>query len=368
MMKRISLFFLKSFLGVGLLVGIQQLIKFQTHGFYLKDIQANDLSFQDRWQIPPLTLNEESAIDKLLSQSYHLIGSGSECFAFASDDGSTVIKFFKLDFIRWAYLKKGLFLEDHSSAAGTISHHRLTKLTLPESFQHVLNSILGIREFRIERSFNSIKLAYENLKEETGLLYLHLDPSNHFQRTLTIYDGNGINHEVDLDSSLFFLQKRAVLFKNHFKTLSKYQRHDEAKLCIDSLLNMILARSKKGFADRDVATKNLGFIDGQAVEIDVGSFHKDLRMQDPWFYHQDLYYSTWELKNWLKKNYPEMTSYLANKISEETHVWKFAEGIALPFFTTPHSTIYKNTCPTTTKGLGCFSMLFSGCDGIEKSK
>jgi hypothetical protein len=317
MIKKITLFFLKFFVSFALFIGIEQLIELKTLGFCLQKIQTDDLPYQQQWETSSLSREEEEQIKTYLSQPYHLIGVGSECFAFMSEDRQTVIKFFKLDHTRPVYFNKGLFVEDHSAFAGTLSNHPLTRLILPAPFHHLLQRFLGIREFRIQRTFSSIKLAYDNLKEETGLLYLHLNPTDNLHQTLTLYDGNAIRHKIDLDSARFFLQKCAVPLEHHFAILRKNERHEEAKKSIHSLLHLILSRCKKGFSDRDVFNKNFGFIDNHAIEIDAGSFHKDLRMQEPWMYKQELFYATLELKNWLKKHYPEMCSYLEEKVTEE---------------------------------------------------
>lgn len=308
--------FLLILAGLGLFLGLQQLIELKTCGFYLQKIQADDLPFQKRWETAPLSLLEKQEIDTLLSQPYRLIGSGSECFAFASEDGKAVIKFFKLDHARPVYFQKGLLLEDHSALAGTLSNHPLTQVKLPLPFNYWLKRVLGIREFRIQRTFNSIKLAYDALKEETGLLYLHLNPTEHFGKTLTLIDGSGIAHQIDLDKTRFFLQKRAVPLEKHLASLKKQQADRLAKESIDSLIQMILTRCKKGYADRDILNRNLGFIGTQAIEIDSGSFLKNPRMQEPWVYKQELFYATLELKDWLKKNYPEMVEYLERKVTE----------------------------------------------------
>lgn len=54
-----------------------------------------------------------------------------------------------------------------------------------------------------------------------------------------------------------------------------------------------------------------------AIEIDTGSFHKDVLMTKPSAYKKELFFSTLELKKWLQKNYPEMTSYLEARSLEE---------------------------------------------------
>lgn len=319
MIRRTVKFLFKSILALGLFIGLQQLIEIKTRGFCLQKIQADDLPFQAHWETTPLTQTQESEIDALLSQPYTLLGSGSECYAFASADGKAVIKFFKLDHARPVYFQKGLFLEDHSALAGTLSDHPLTKADLLSPVDKWMKRFLGIREFRLLRTFSSIKLAYDELKDETGLLYLHLNPTKRFNKTLSIYDASGIRHEIDLDSARFFLQKRAVPLEKHFATLKQQNADALAKKSIDSLIQMLLTRCQKGYSDRDILNRNLGYIGTQAIEIDSGSFIKNPRMKEPWLYKQELFYATLELKLWLKKHYPEMVDYLETRVSEEIH-------------------------------------------------
>ena len=300
-----------------LYIGLQQLIELKTHGFCLQRIQADDLPHYNRWESKAPTSEEQSAIDRHLTQPFYLIGAGAECFAFVSEDGQTVIKFFKLDHVRPVYFQKGLLTEDYSAFAGTLSDHPLTKLILPSPFHHWLKRFLGIREFRLNRTFSSIKLAYDSLKKETGILYLHLNPTDHFHHSLTLYDASGIAHQIDLDSSKFFLQKKAVAVEPHLAALKARGAHEESKACIDSLIALLVGRCKKGFSDRDILDRNLGFIGTEAIEIDSGSFTRSPRMAQPWLYKQELYYGTLELKAWLKKHYPEMVSYLEDRVSEQ---------------------------------------------------
>jgi hypothetical protein len=317
MIKRASILFLKSFLAIGLFVGVQQLVELKTHGFCLQKILADDLPFQARWEVSPWSAKEQKNVEHLLSQSYHMIGAGSECFAFASEDGQAVIKFFKLDHTRPIYLHRGIFFEDYSAFSGTLSDHPLTRLVLPPPMNKCLKRFLGIREFRIQRTFNSLKLAFDELKEETGLIYLHLNPTDHFHRQLTIYDANGIRHQISLENVKFFLQKRATPLHLHFAALQVKGAHEEAKESIDSLIELILIRCQKGFADRDIVDRNFGYIGTKAIEIDSGSFLRNPRMREPWIYKQELFYATQELKSWLQKNYPAMVNYLEDRITEE---------------------------------------------------
>ncbi len=316
MIKKTFIFIFKSLVVLGLFIGLQQSIELKTRGFCLQKIQADDLPFQERWETTPLSTEEQREIDALLSQSFTFLGAGSECFAFSSADGKAVIKFFKLDLFRPVYLQKGLLVEDHRCLVGSLSNHSWIN-AFPSALQQSIDRLLGIREFRLLRTFSSIKLAYDELKEETGLLYLHLNPTDRFKRKLTLYDACGIKHEIDLDTAKFFLQKRAVPLEKHFITLEKKVHYSSAQSSIDSLIKMILIRCKKGYADRDILNRNLGYIGNQAIEIDSGSFLENPKMKEPWIYKQELFYATLELKDWLKKNYPEMVSYLERKVTEE---------------------------------------------------
>jgi hypothetical protein len=319
MTKKVFIFFFKMILSAGLFIGLQQLIELRTRGFCLQKILADDLPFQAKWQTPALSIEEERDVNALLSQSYRMIGAGSECFAFVSEDKKAVIKFFKLDHARPVYLHQGIFIEDHSKLAGTLSNHPLTRLKLPSVMNQWLKRCLGMREFRIQRTFNSLKLAHDELKEQTGLIYLHLNPTDHLRRELTIYDACGIPHKVELDKAKFFLQKCATPLSAHFAALKAREACEDAKKSIDSLIGLILLRCQKGFSDRDFINRNLGYIGNQAIEIDSGSFLKNPRMQQPWIYKQELFYATLELKNWLRKNYPEMASYLEDRVTEEIY-------------------------------------------------
>ncbi len=300
---------------LSLFVGLQQLIELKTKGFCLQKIGATDLPPHSAWDVAPPSAQEILHIDQALSQSYTLLGSGSECFAFLSADGKTVIKFFKLDHARPVYLNKGLLREDHSSYAGTLSNHPLLHTHFPEPLNIWKNRLFGIREFRLTRTFSSLKMAYEELKDETGIFYLHLNPTTHLNNTLTLIDGNGIHHSIALDSTPFLLQHYAVPLEPHFETLLLKQEIGKAKESIDSLLDLIEVRCRKGFADRDFINRNIGYIGTKAIEIDMGSFNRDPEMKHPLAIKRELFFVTLELREWLKIHSPELLNYCEEQLN-----------------------------------------------------
>jgi len=289
------MFLKKTFTLVGLIalfLGLQQLIEKKTHGFYLQKIFATDIP--SSWQ----TLPPDADVLKRLDQPYYFLGAGSECFAFFSADGKSVIKFFKLDKLRPVYLLRGLFIEDHSDWA-------------EESSFSFVKRVLGMRAFRIQRTFNSLKLSHDYLKEETGILYLHLNLQNIVDKKFTLYDPCGIAHTIDLNQTHFYIQESATSLTEHLLSLKEKGEWEEACRSIDSLCALIVQRAKKGFADRDPRIKNFGFIGQRALEIDTGSFIPAMQMKEPQSCRQELFYATRELDEWAQKNYPDLAIYLS---------------------------------------------------------
>ncbi len=288
-------------------LGLEQLVERKTRGFWVQRIQADDLmSLKEK----PCPLTPE--VQEKLEQPYIFLGAGSECFAFLSQDGTTVIKFFKLDRFRPVYLHRGLFCEDYSSFAGTVAQHTFPVEALPSWAAHLLKRLWGIREYRLQRTFESIQLAYGDLKEETGLLYLHLQPQGKF-KPLILFDACGIAHNIDLNTTRFVLQKRATSIEEHFSSLSE----EEGKQSLDSLLALLFKRCMKGIHDRDIVPRNFGFLGTEAIEIDTGSFSFNPHMKEAWLYRQELFYSTLDLKLWLEKTHPSLATYLVERIQEE---------------------------------------------------
>ncbi|MES2345001.1 MAG: hypothetical protein V4494_03575 [Chlamydiota bacterium] len=261
----------------------------QTEGFQIHKILSN-LSFDPKWGTPPLEKELEIALD----QSYSFLGSGGQCYAFLSEDKQYVIKFFKQH-----HMRKIPYLE---------------KIVLPSFLNRYRNKILLDRAKRSqERIFGSYKIAHDHLKKETALLYLHLNKTTYFNKSLKIIDKLGISHEIDIDTLEFSLQKTAVLAYPHLKSLIRQKNIPELKQCIRSLCGLIATRFKLGITDEDPAyEKNFGFINNIAVEIDLGSFTWASDAGNL----QILQQETHDFKNWLAKRCPELVDYFNEQLDE----------------------------------------------------
>lgn len=258
----------KLLLFVALFILTERFCHKQTEGFRLNKI-ASHLEPRVEWraEAPSPFVKEQ------LKQSYRFLGSGGQCYAFLSEDGKSVLKFFK--------------------------HHHMRPL--PFRIQEVARSA------RLESFFSSLKIAHDHLHEETGLLFLQLNPGNHFEKPLTLIDPIGNAHTVDLNQVTFALQKRAELFVPTLKKQLLEGNIEEFKQSVCSLLDLIVERTSKQVADCDpILKRNMGLLNGKALQIDLGSFTLDPGLKDPLSKKRTLFFETRKMRQLIKKRAPEL--------------------------------------------------------------
>ncbi len=225
--------------------------------------------------------------DALLQGKFTYFGRGLQSFAFLSEDGAYVLKIFNNKM-----QKKRAFFKTF----GFLNKAQET-------------------ENKLKLTFESYKIAYEELKQETGILYTHLKPTSTLQRTVTLIDKLGIAHPLDLDTTGFVLQKRATLAYPYLKDLIEKGALLEAKSAITALTHLFIQKSLKGIKDNDPLIRtNLGFINHKPIHIDIGPFSKDPEVQDPKFYLPEIRRITASLKNFLENNCPELILHLENEL------------------------------------------------------
>lgn len=274
--------------------GLGRLYFHLTAGFTLENI-ASDFTHQPQWEVRPLSENEKVELKIALDQPYHYLGKGCQSYVFASQDGNYVIKFFKYQRFR---LQSWL------------------------AYFPPLPAIVKYREeknekkwFKLDSFVKSWKVAFENLKEETGLIFVHLNKTEDLHKKLTLFDKLGLKHQIDLDQTEFCVQRRAEMLCDVLLTYKKQNDLESAQLLIDKLLGLIISEYARGIADNDHALmQNTGIVKEKPIHIDVGQFVISEEAKAPLFYHQELFTKTYKFKRWLFENYPELGSYLDQRL------------------------------------------------------
>lgn len=277
---------------IGAIVGIERFSYSQTKGFSVDKIGA-DFAAAEQWATPPLSQAEET----LLQQPFRLIACGAECYAFLSEDGQYILKAFKMHRARSIFFRRSF-------------HDAKDKLALLLNPKLWVEKALQMREKTLKGTFDSCSIAYHTLKEETGLIALHLNPTAPTGKTLELVDRLGTSHRVFLDATRFILQQRADHIYPRLQTLIAQGDLDGAKACLDSLVALLRTRYQKGIADRDPVIKtNYGLIGNRAIEIDLGSFSHNPLLKQPHFTARQLRFETQDLALWLHTQSHELAQY-----------------------------------------------------------
>lgn len=242
------------------------------------------LPHDERWAIT-LTSEHHHGLEPILNQDYTFFDHGHQSFAFISQDGSTILKFFKFHPFSYAWPLE--WLKSFWSSPLT-----------PEQ---------ELNRNKLKRVFVGYKLAYDLDKENCGLLFIHFTPTHVFNKKLRVYDRLGFSHEIDLDSTVFVIQKKARTTRHVLNEFLKKGDLETAKQRIGAIFDLYLAEYPKGLFDNDHnLIDNTGFIGEKAIRIDVGKLILTEKTKEKEFLKEDLHKIAYQrFGKWIKKYHPK---------------------------------------------------------------
>jgi hypothetical protein len=262
----------------------------RSSGFSVDKI-ASKLRYNQVWEIEPITESQrELLVQKIFPQTFYYLAAGNQCYAFVSEDGEYILKFFKMQHL----FPKG-WLQDFPFSL--LKHF---------GFKHAPGETLFL-----ERIFANYKDAYETLREETGLIYIHLNKTSEFKAKIFLIDSKGRRSVVDLDSVEFIAQKRAVKIFDHFQALLGQNKREDLRASMRSFLQLIALRCEKGFVDQSLSVRNnFGFVGNTAVQFDCATLTRDASMKYPSNFRKEILEAARRLDVWAKENSPEITLFV----------------------------------------------------------
>ncbi len=247
-------------------------LKRATCGFKLAKLRL-EMPHRPDWESSSSLSQEELSL--LLSQPFSYLDKGAQCYVFESRDRDVVIKLFRYD----------------------QPHFKKKKNKTPFSA-------------KIEKLFAACLLAYNEAKEETGLIYLHLNLTRNEMPILRAIGPIGQTLHLPLDNYRFAIQKKAEGFRHSFEQAATNPIEMQQK--IDSFLSLLKSRIEKGIGNSDpTLSRNFGFLQGRAVEIDFGNYYRS-----PASKKEEFCKYTHRLRRWLKKSAPEWVAYLDEKVEK----------------------------------------------------
>jgi len=146
-----------------------------------------------------------------------------------------------------------------------------------------------------------------------------LNKTSHLNKTLSLCDAQGTVHSLHLDKLEFVIQRKAELAFKKIDSLMRNKDIEGAEQAIDKLLKLNLSLYQKGFRNRDPNFRsNCGFIQDEAILIDVGRMVYSEEIKEPKKFKQDLLKSSLRFRKYIEANHPELLSYFDNAIAKIT--------------------------------------------------
>ena len=265
-----------------------------TDDFRLSNI-TQEMPYEAAWNIPSPASEDEKQITTILDQPFFYLGKGAQSYAFASEDGKYVIKFFK-----FKHLRPFWFVD----------------MLPPISFMKTYKEKQTERKKRkLFGVFLSYKLAYDTDKDESGLIFIQLNTKENIERSVTVVDKIGIKRTIDLSTVPFILQNKGETLKTVLSGLLKKGDIATAKERIDQIIDLYISEYRKGIYDHDHGVmQNTGFVGSKPIHLDVGKLMREEQMRDPSFAKQDLSLVASKINEWVAKHYPQYAKEIAESI------------------------------------------------------
>jgi hypothetical protein len=262
-------------------------------GFTVEKI-SSDLPYNPAWESKA---TPNANVGAILSQPFYYLGRGFQCYAFVSKDGKYVLKFLRHQRLRNSQALEAMpnlfFIEEYRAKGRKKRADRLAAL------------------------FTSLKIAYEKIPEQAGIIYLHLNKTNKKLPQVTIYDKCENKYQIALDKFEFIIQKRAALVKPTITQCMSEGKLEDAKKRIDQVFTLLRKCAAKGVCDIDralIKKDNVGFTEDRAIYIDVGTFVLKEAKECERLLAQD-FKRLRPLYKWLAVKYPELAAYMEEKMN-----------------------------------------------------
>lgn len=295
--------------------GITRLYFRTTDDFRIGNI-TYEMPYHQEWEIPPLSSEEKNQLESILAQKWYYIGKGAQSYAFHSADDKYVLKFFKFKHLR------------------------------PNWVMNLMPPLAPLIEYRHRQAvrkdrklygvFDGYRLAYAVHKNESGLLFIHLNTTHNLHKTTTVFDKIGLHRTIHLDDVVFIVQEKAQTTRSVINDALKKGELSLAQRRIRQIIDLYLAEYQKGIYDKDHGVMhNTGFVGDRPIHLDVGKLTKEPEMTQPQFWQPDLERIGWKFALWIKESYPQyypaMAKDLEGKLSDTFgHRYDFASNTPPP--------------------------------------
>lgn len=265
-------------------------------GFVASNL-ISQFPYDPKWDVP-VSPEVMTFVRVITQQPYRWLSKGLQAYAFESQDGLYVLKFIQQQRLQ-------------NSSFKTHPFHYL--------FNKDFRNEMAEKQRHRQEIFSSTKFVFEEIPNEAGFIYVHLNRTEGLFNSMKLVDVRGETHKVRPDETSFIIQRKATYLQ---PTITAHVAKNDiagAHARIDQIFALLLTLAKKDIADGDYAlirNNNIGFLKDKAIYIDTGHIYKkkisNLRG------HMEYEYCTrlQPLHDWLTVTHPELGEYFAAKRAE----------------------------------------------------
>jgi hypothetical protein len=220
-------------------------------------------------------------LSEILSQPFTYLTEGLQAFIYVSEDGKFILKTFKnLEQSKDQFKSWGLNPDDITGEL-------------------------------IENSIKSYELAFDKLREETALVYIHVS-SDPLPGQKLLLD----NKEFDASDVQFLVQERVELVRDRIKRLMSASEANKVEDIIEQIMTFIGRVWEKGITEDTFNwDHNYGYtVTGKLAQIDVGTFWEGDKYLKEELQAKKLLDSI--SQRWLDENFPEFSDFYREKAKE----------------------------------------------------
>ncbi len=233
---------------------LPQAVKRMTSGFHLERMILDVYRHSD-WDTTPLPQSQMREIKKVLRRPFTYLSRGSQAFVFASEDGRYVLKLF--------YSPQ----KAHPWRQWIRTHVRK-------------KSAKSAPLEKVHRVLSAAKLAFEQGSAWTGVVYVHLNPTETQLPETVLKAPCGKTCKIDLNQYRFVLQERAIPIREGLAMAIEQGDRSAVRALFHSFAELILTRASKGIRNGDVTVySNFGCLGSRVIEWDFGNYWIDASMR-----------------------------------------------------------------------------------------
>lgn len=235
-------------------------------------------------------------LEDILTQSYSYLEKGHQSVVFESEDKNYVLKFYRFP--------------SHMRVAGWMARP-VTRFTDKRK------AIRNYDENKFVETKKSHILAFKSLREESGLIAVHMNKSENCPYTVNIKDPLNHPYQVALKDTFFVVQKKGQLIFPTLAELIREGKVTEAQSIINNTTSFVLTRSLKGIKDEDpILEKNYGLLGSHLFQLDTGRLKISPSIKNIEDAKNEALTITEPLKNWLSSVSPDLLEHYLNNIEK----------------------------------------------------